>query len=132
MVREAFPNLVLVLQGYGVTIDLVGDTYINEKTGITSSTFRTIPDAPVGTFELTLPQGPNSALTANTSLCKLKSLSMPTEFARAERGAEVKRSTAVTVEGCGKTKKTKKAKKAKHKKAKHRARRSRKARHASR
>ncbi len=112
-----------------LVFDIVGDTYINEKTGITSSTFKTIPDAPVGTFELTLPQGPNSALTANTNLCKLKSLSMPTEFA-AQNGALIKRSTAVTVEGCGKTKKTKK--KAKHKKAKHRARRSRKARHASR
>jgi len=128
---EAFPNLVLVLQGYGVTIDLVGDTYINEKTGITSSTFRTIPDAPVGTFELTLPQGPNSALTANTNLCKLKSLSMPTEFA-AQNGALIKRSTAVTVEGCGKTKKKTKHKKTKHKKTKHKARRSPKARHTSR
>ena len=129
---EAFPNLVLVLQGYGVTIDLVGDTYINEKTGITSSTFKTIPDAPVGTFELTLPQGPNAALTANTNLCKLKNLSMPTEFL-AQNGALIKRSTAVTVEGCGKTKKTKKTKKkTKHKKAKHKARRSRKAKHASR
>ena len=28
--REAFPNLIIVLQGYGVTIDLVGDTFINK------------------------------------------------------------------------------------------------------
>ena len=44
---EAFPNLIVVLQGYGVTIDLVGDTFIS-KAGITSSTFKTVPDAPVG------------------------------------------------------------------------------------
>jgi len=33
---EAFPSLIMVLQGYGVTIDLVGTTFIN-KAGITSS-----------------------------------------------------------------------------------------------
>jgi hypothetical protein len=106
---EAFPNLVLVLQGYGVTLDIVGDTYINETTGITSSTFKTIPDAPVGTFELTLGQGPDSALTSNTSLCTAKNLVMPTEFL-AQNGAEVKQNTKIVVTGCGKTKKTKKTK----------------------
>ncbi len=66
---EAFPELIIVLQGYGVTIDLVGTTFIN-KAGITSSTFKTVPDAPVGSFELTLPQGQYSALAANGNLCK--------------------------------------------------------------
>jgi hypothetical protein len=55
-----FPELVIVLQGYGITIDLHGETFIN-KAGITSSTFRTIPDQPVTSFELTLPQGKYSA-----------------------------------------------------------------------
>jgi hypothetical protein len=27
---EAFPNLIVVLQGYGVTVDLVGDTFISK------------------------------------------------------------------------------------------------------
>ena len=54
--NEAFPQLILVLQGYGITIDLVGDTFIS-KAGITSSTFAHVPDAPVSSFELTLPQG---------------------------------------------------------------------------
>jgi hypothetical protein len=57
---EAFPNLIIVLQGYGVTIDLVGDTFIS-KQGITSSTFKAVPDQPVTSFELTLPQVPFSA-----------------------------------------------------------------------
>jgi hypothetical protein len=53
--NEAFLNLIMVLQGYGVTIDLVGDTFIS-KSGVTSSTFKTVPDQPVGSFELTLPE----------------------------------------------------------------------------
>ena len=32
---EAFPSLIVVLQGYGVTVDLVGTTFIS-KAGITS------------------------------------------------------------------------------------------------
>ena len=67
---EAFPNLIVVLQGYGVTIDLVGDTFIS-KAGVTSSTFKTVPDQPVTSFELTLPEGPFSALTAPGNLCSL-------------------------------------------------------------
>ena len=94
---EAFPNLIVVLQGYGVRIDLVGDTFIS-KTGITSSTFKTVPDAPVGTFELTLPEGPYSALAANGDLCA-QTLTMPTEMI-AQNGAQQKLSTPVEVEGC--------------------------------
>jgi hypothetical protein len=100
---EAFPNLIVVLQGYGVTIDLVGDTFIS-KAGITSSTFKTIPDAPVGSFELTLPQGPVSALTADGNLCTQK-LTMPTEFI-AQNGAQITQATKIAVTGCAKTKKT--------------------------
>jgi hypothetical protein len=100
---EAFPSLIIVLQGYGVTVHLVGSTFINEKTGITSSTFKTVPDVPVGTFELSLPEGPYSALAANGSLCK-KSLAMPTEFI-GQNGAEIHTSTKIAVTGCGKAKK---------------------------
>jgi hypothetical protein len=97
---EAFPSLVLVLQGYNVTIDLVGSTFIN-KAGITSSTFKTVPDQPVNSFELTLPQGPYSALAAHGDLCHDK-LTMPTEFV-AQNGAEIHQTTKITVTGCGKT-----------------------------
>ena len=107
-----FPELVIVLQGYGVTLNLHGETFIN-KAGITSSTFRTIPDAPVGSFELTLPEGKYSALGANANLCKVKGgLKMPTAFT-AQNGAVIKQSTPVGVSGCPKAKaKTKTAKKA--------------------
>jgi hypothetical protein len=102
---EAFPSLIIVLQGYGVTVHLVGSTYIS-KQGITSSTFKTVPDVPVGSFELTLPQGPYSALTANTNLCKVKALAMPTEFV-GQNGALIKTSTKIQVGGCPKAKRVK-------------------------
>jgi hypothetical protein len=98
---EAFPNLIIVLQGYGVTIDLVGDTFIS-KSGVTSSTFKTVPDAPVGSFELVLPEGKYSALTALGNVCTEK-LTMPTEFL-AQNGASLKQNTAVSVTGCAKAK----------------------------
>jgi hypothetical protein len=93
---EEFPNLIMVLQGYGVTVDLVGDTAIKNKT--TSSTFQQVPDVPVGSFELTLPEGPFSALAANRNLCKAK-LAMPTRFT-AQNGAVLRQSTRVQVTGC--------------------------------
>jgi hypothetical protein len=117
---EAFPDLVVVLQGYGATVDLVGTTFIN-KAGITSSTFKTVPDVPVGTFELTLPEGKYSALAANGNLCTSK-LTMPTAFV-GQNGAEIHQSTPVTATGCpkhkakqNKAKKPGKAKTHKHKK----------------
>jgi uncharacterized repeat protein (TIGR01451 family) len=101
---EEFPSLIVVLQGYGTTVDLVGSTFIGK--GITSSTFKTVPDVPVGTFELTLPQGKFSALAANGNLCKSK-LKMPTAFT-AQNGAVIHQSTPISVTGCPKAKKKKK------------------------
>ena len=93
---EAFPNLILVLQGYGVTVQVVGDTDI--KNGVTSSTFPSVPDVPFESFELKLPQGKYSALTANGNLCQQK-LVMPTALV-AQNGATLNQSTNIEVEGC--------------------------------
>jgi hypothetical protein len=93
-----FPELVVVLQGYGFTIDLHGETFINEKTSVISSSFKTVPDQPVESFELNLPQGQYSALAANGNLCT-QTLSMPTTFI-AQNGAQIEQSTGVAVEGC--------------------------------
>jgi hypothetical protein len=97
---EAFPSLTMVLQGYGVTIDLVGTTFIS-KSGITSTTFKTVPDQPFSTFELILPQGPFSALAANGNLCTSK-LVMPNEFVSQAGGAggTIKQDSSVNVTGC--------------------------------
>ena len=143
---EAFPSLILVLKGYGVKIDLVGSTFIS-KAGITSSTFHTVPDQPVTSFEITLPEGKYSALAANGNLCAptktvttkktvkekvhgktkkvtkkttkqvAESLAMPTAFV-GQNGAEIHQSTPVSVTGCPKARPAKKATKRKAKKGK--------------
>ncbi len=110
---EEFPSLIAVLQGYGVTIDLVGSTFINNKTNITSSTFKNVPDVPIASFELNLPQGKYSALAANGNLCKEK-LAMPTAFT-GQDGAVIHQNTPISVTGCAKSAVKKKAKaKSKH------------------
>jgi hypothetical protein len=98
---EAFPSLTMVLQGYGVTVDLVGTTFIS-KQGVTSTTFKTVPDVPFNTFTLTLPQGKFSALAANGDLCTSK-LAMPTEFL-GQNGMKINESTPVSTTGCAKAK----------------------------
>jgi hypothetical protein len=133
----------MVLQGDNVTIDLVGATYISPA-GITSTTFKTVPDQPFNTFELTLPEGPYSALAANGNLCALtttvtvkkkvkvkvkghektvtrkvkqtkpESLVMPTAFV-AQNGAEIHETTTIGVTGCKKATVKKAAKKGKKK-----------------
>ncbi len=112
---EAFPSLTMVLQGYGVTVDLVGTTFIS-RAGITSTTFKTVPDVPFNTFELTLPQGKFSALAANGNLCKNK-LAMPTAFV-AQNGLTIHQSTKIKVTGCTKHMGRKKHKKTRGKKKK--------------
>jgi hypothetical protein len=96
----------MVLQGYGVTVDLVGATFIN-KAGITSTTFKTVPDVPFNTFTLTLAQGPYSALAANLpktakdSFCG-QALTMPTAFV-AQNGDEIHQDTPISIQGCPNT-----------------------------
>jgi hypothetical protein len=109
---EAFPSLIVILQGDGVRVDLVGTTFIS-KAGITSSTFKSVPDVPINSFELYLPEGKYSALAANGNLCTSK-LAMPTAIT-AQNGAEIHESTKISVTGCPKAKKAVKKKKTKKK-----------------
>jgi len=114
----AFPDLVVVLQGEGITLDLVGS--IDIKHGVTSSTFASVPDAPISSFELKLPEGPHSGLAAvvpakaKGNMCG-QALRMPTTLT-GQNGAVLKQTTKITVSGCSKAKK--KAKTKKHRKAK--------------
>jgi hypothetical protein len=103
----AFPDVVAVLQGEGVTVDLVGS--VNIKHNITSSTFANVPDVPVSSFLMRLPEGPHSGLGANLpakakgSFCG-QSLTMPTTIT-GQNGAVFKQNTKIAVTGCPRTKK---------------------------
>ncbi len=105
----AFPDLVIVLQGEGVTVDLVGS--IDIRHSVTSSTFAAIPDAPINSFQLTLPQGPHSGLAAvvpakaKGSLCG-QSLKMPFTIT-GQNGAVLKQNVKIVVSGCARAKKAK-------------------------
>jgi hypothetical protein len=98
-----------------------------------SVAFNTIPDVPIDSLELYLPQGPHSLLSANTSLCALSktvtikreitrrtgghtvrrtvkvrerlpaSLPMPTELV-AQNGAVIDQNTKINVSGCAASK----------------------------
>jgi hypothetical protein len=113
----AFPDVDVVLQGEGVTILLVGHVNIS-KAGITSATFFAVPDAPISSFELSLPEGPHSGLSAVGSLCA-GPLAMPTTIT-GQNGAVITQSTKVKVSGCAaprkkhKAKRRRKAKRARH------------------
>jgi hypothetical protein len=92
----AFPDLDLVLKGDGVTVILVGNT--NIKNGVTTTNFASTPDVPFTGFELNLPSGPNSAVTAVGNICK-QSLVMPTTIT-AQNGKVLKQNTVISVASC--------------------------------
>jgi hypothetical protein len=100
----AFPDLEIVLQGERITLILDGQTDI--KKGVTISNFSSVPDAPVTSFDLVLPEGPHSALAAflptkaKGSLCG-QTLSMPT-LITGQNGAIIKQTTKIAVAGCPK------------------------------
>jgi hypothetical protein len=108
----AFPDLVLILQGEGVTVDVTGS--INIKGQVTSSAFNAIPDVPISAFELNIPQGPHHALVTNLpakakgNLCG-QTLTMPTTLT-GQNGAQIKQNTKIAVTGCPKAKKKHRAK----------------------
>jgi hypothetical protein len=132
--RGAFPSPIIVLQGDGVRLDMIGSTLV-DKTGGASIAFRNLPDVPVVSLEAYLPKGPHSVLTANTNLCApaktitvehevtrrshghtvrrtvtmhervAVSLRMPTELV-AQNGAVIRQSTKIEVSGCAMDKAT--------------------------
>jgi hypothetical protein len=110
-----FPAMVMILQGEGVKIEVTGSIYVSKK-GITSVTVKSVPDAPITSFELKTPTGPFSVLTSfvpakdEFSLCG-QSLVMPTEIV-GQNGVVFKQNTRIAVTGCntGKKKEKEKAK----------------------
>jgi hypothetical protein len=135
-----FPEVVMVLQGDNVTVDLHGETFIS-KTGVTSATFNAVPDAPFESVEVNIPTGPYSEFAANGNVCaetktvivkkkvtvkthghsrtvtrkvdqvEPESLVMPTALV-AQNGAEIHQNTPISVTGCPKAKAAKESKRA--------------------
>jgi hypothetical protein len=93
---EAFPDLDLLLEGEGIRVILVGNTKITS--GITTTTFATLPDVPVSSITVNLPIGAHSAVAANGNLCANK-LTMPTTIT-GQNGTTSKRNTTIKVNGC--------------------------------
>ncbi len=100
--NRAFPDIEIVLQGEGITVDLDGLTDI--KKGITKTSFESLPDSPISTFELSLPQGPHSALAGNVEvpLCEQPEVDLPTTLT-GQNGAIFKQTTKINVTGCSPT-----------------------------
>ncbi len=92
----AFPDLDLVVKGDGVTVILVGNTNISK--GITHTTFATLPDVPIDSFEMNLPTGEKSALAANGNFCKGK-MYMPTTVI-GQNGKKVEQKIPIQVAEC--------------------------------
>jgi hypothetical protein len=101
---SAMPELEFVVQGEGVTVDVVGQTRIQH--GILAGTFSSLPDVPISTLGLVLTEGPHSLLTANlppgshAGLCG-RTLAMPTAIT-GQNGAVLKQTTKLTILGCTK------------------------------
>ena len=85
-----------MLQGEGVHIELVGNTFIEK--GITFSKFETVPDAPITSFEASFPTGRYSILTGYGNLCAGRLLA-PTTIV-AQNGAQLTQNTPVNITGC--------------------------------
>jgi hypothetical protein len=92
----AFPDIDMVLGGNGVVITLIGNTNISK--GITTTTFASLPDAPVSSFHMNLPYSKYSALDGHGNLCA-QPLIMPTTLT-GQNGVVVKQSTRIKVNGC--------------------------------
>jgi hypothetical protein len=98
----ASPSVELVLQGEGVTVDVVGQTIV--KHGVIAVAFRALPDVPIATLGVVLSVGSHSLLAANLptaakrSMCGQK-LTMPVAIT-GQNGALVKRTVAIAVSGC--------------------------------
>jgi hypothetical protein len=121
----AYPDVVFVFQGDGVKIDLTGGTDI--KKGVTYSTFESVPDAPITSFESKFPEGPDAIFgtdlpaKAKSSFCGRTPV-IPTTL-EGQNGAVNKESIKLAITGCprhkvgkGHGKKDKKPQGARHKK----------------
>jgi hypothetical protein len=91
-----YPKLVMVLQGSGVEVQLVGLLGISK--GILTTKFSSLPDIPMTLFEMNLPKGRNSALGATESLCAKPQMMPYTTIGQS--GAKAAGVVRITTKGC--------------------------------
>lgn len=91
-----YPDVVLVLQGSGLSLQLSGSVNIDK--GISSTAFSQLPDIPMSLFELDLPEGRNSLLGTSESLCAKPRHAHYTMAGH--DGSQSQGADKVTVEGC--------------------------------
>jgi hypothetical protein len=110
-----FPDVVFVLQGEGVTLDVDGQSFVSHS-GALTVTFASVPDAPFSTFETVLPAGKYSQFTSarstgrrSASQCGEK-LKVPVTMV-SQSGAEIKQTVKLKITGCRKKQKRAGAKK---------------------
>jgi hypothetical protein len=100
----AFPDVEYVLQAdeRGGNVDIVLDGKTQIKKGITYSRFETVPDAPISSFETSLPEGPHSIFSTEypgrTNLCA-SNLLMPITIV-GQNGAVEEHEPRIEVTGC--------------------------------
>jgi hypothetical protein len=95
----ALPDVVLVLQADGVRIDLTGSLYVSAN-DVTSAIFASIPDVPIRSLQLTLPEGRRSILSAGAGLCMRRARLKIESVLGGQNGASARRSFRVAVSGC--------------------------------
>ena len=93
---SGLPTVEALLQGHKLSIDLSGSITFGAA-GLTS-TFATVPDAPITSFVLDLPTGPHSALASIAGLCPGPQ-TMPATIT-GQSGAQVQQAVSVEVTGC--------------------------------
>lgn len=103
LVRQAdgkgvLPDLRMILRGNGLAIRLLGKVTIN-KDGQPVATFPAIPDVPISSFEMDLPQGKNALLDSSKSLCGGDDLDMEVRMT-GQSGAKYTTDVPVDVTDC--------------------------------
>lgn len=99
-----FPDVVFVLQGEGVTLDVDGQSNVSSS-GVLKVTFPSVPDAPFTSVEARLPPGPFSQFT-NTRATTHASVSQCGERLIAPvhmvsySGLEISRNVQFAIKGC--------------------------------
>jgi hypothetical protein len=103
-----FPDVVFVLQGEGVTLEVQGESFVS-RSGVLKVTFSSVPDAPFSSFETVLPAKRYSQFTSVKSTGKAQAsqcgenMVAPVKMI-AYNGAEMTSNVKVKVTGCKNTK----------------------------